>query len=106
MKYKVEISYNAETDLRNIYRYIAFELSSPQNANSLLDSLKEAILALDEMPKRYRVFENEPWKTRGLRLMPVGNYLVFYTSDDEKGIVTVNRVMYGGRNIDEELKNS
>lgn len=35
--------------------------------------------------------------------MPVGNYLVFYIPDNEKLTVTVMRVMYGARNIDNEL---
>jgi toxin ParE1/3/4 len=37
--------------------------------------------------------------------MPVDNYLVFYIPDKEAGIVTVIRVMYAGRNVDDQLKN-
>jgi len=37
-------------------------------------------------------------------MFPVDNYLVFYIPDDEAKIVTVIRVMYGGRDVDKELK--
>ena len=35
--------------------------------------------------------------------MPVSNFIIFYIPDDEKMTVTVTRVMYGGRNIEEQL---
>lgn len=35
--------------------------------------------------------------------MLVDNYLVFYTSDKDAGIVTVIRVMYAGRDVDKSL---
>ena len=56
------------------------------------------------MPDRFRSYDREPWKSRGLRVFPVDNYLVFYVPNEETRIVTVIRVMYGGRDIDKELK--
>ena len=53
-----------------------FELQSPENASRQLDHLEEQILSLDTMPERYRKYEKEPWKSRGLRVLPVDNYLV------------------------------
>ena len=35
--------------------------------------------------------------------MPVDSYLVFYILDKDAGIVTIIRVMYAGRNIDNQL---
>ena len=55
MKYKVDISHDADNDLRCIYKYIAYELCSFENASSLLGRLQDAILSLDEMPKRNRL---------------------------------------------------
>ena len=54
----------AFADLREIFEYIAFELQSPENAIGQLDRLEEQILSLDAMPKRYRKYEKEPWKSR------------------------------------------
>ena len=104
MMFDVHISEQADNDLRGIFEYIAFELLAPENAAGQLDRLEEAISKLDHMPEKYRMYEREPWRSRGLRVFPVDNYLVFYIPDAETKIVTVIRVMYGGRDVDKELK--
>ena len=103
MIYEVEVSKQADSDLRGIFEYIAFELQSPENASGQLDRLEEQILNLDTMPERYRKYEKEPWKSRGLHVLPVDNYVVLYISDSNKKVVTILRVMYAGRDIDNQL---
>lgn len=103
MIYEVEISQQADSDLRGIYEYIAFELQSPKNASGQLDRLEGKILSLNMMPERYRRYEKEPWKSRGLRVLPVDNYLVLYIPDHDKKVVTILRVMYARRDIDNQL---
>ena len=46
MIYEVEVSEQADSDLRGIFEYIAFELQSPENASGQLDRLEEQILSL------------------------------------------------------------
>lgn len=103
MIFTVEISEQADNDLRAIYEYIAFELLSPENAIGQLDRLEKAIISLEKMPERYQRYEKEPWHGRGLRIFLVDNYVVCYIADTEKCIVTVIRVMYGGRDIERQL---
>lgn len=103
MSYAVEISAQAEADLKGIFEYIAFDLQSVQNAMAQLSRLEENIDALDEMPERYRRYDKEPWHSRGLRILPVDNFCVFYIPNAEKNIVSIIRVMYGGRDIETEL---
>ena len=103
MIYEVELSEQADSDLRGIFESISFELQSPENASGQLDRLEEQILNLDTMPERYRKYENEPWKSRGLRVLPVDNYVVLYIPDSDKKVVTILRVMYAGRDIDNQL---
>ena len=103
MIYEVEVSEQADRDLREIFEYIAFELQSPENAIGQLDRLEEQILSLDAMPKRYRKYEKEPWKSRGLRVLPVDNYVILYIPNSDKKVVTILRVMYAGRDIDNQL---
>ena len=55
------------------------------------------------MSERYQRYEKEPWYSRGLRIFPIDNYVVCYIIDTEKRIVTVIRVMYGGRDIEHQL---
>ncbi|MGN1111654.1 MAG: type II toxin-antitoxin system RelE/ParE family toxin [Acutalibacteraceae bacterium] len=104
MIYRVEITEQAEADLRGIYEYIAFSLLSPQSAKSQLERLEEKILKLDRMPQRFKKYEKEPWHGRGLRQMPVDNFVVFYTPNEAESKVTVIRVLYGGCDIDTELR--
>lgn len=103
MIYEVEVSEQADSDLREIFEYIAYELQSPQNASGQLDRLEEQILSLDTMPERYRKYEKEPWKSCGPRVLPVDNYVVLYIPDSDKKVVTILRVMYAGRDIYNQL---
>ena len=103
MIYEIEVSQQADSDLRGIFEYIAFELQSPENARGQLDRLEKQILNLDTMPERYQKYEAEPWKSRGLRVLPVDNYMVFYIPNIDTKVVTVLRVMYAGRDIDNQL---
>ena len=103
MIYTVQITSRAESDLREIYGYIAYELLSPPAAVRQLQRLEEEILSLDQMPNRYPAYLEEPWHSRGLRVMSVDNYLVFYISDAVTQTVSVIRVMYGSRDIGSQL---
>lgn len=105
MTYHVQIANQAEADLRGIFEYIAYELQSVQNAIGQLNRLEESIYSLDEMPERYSAYQREPWHSRGLRVMPVDKYLVFYIPDHGNETVNIVRVMYGGRDADTQLNN-
>lgn len=97
MKYAVNLSDEANADLREIFRYIAIHLQSPENAVGQLQRLEQHIRGLDEFPYRFRKYEKGVWKKRGLRVMPVDRYCVFYIPNDATKTVTIVRVMYGGR---------
>ena len=103
MKYKVMYTAGAKKDLRNIFRYISEELLAPENAAGQTERSMTAIRKLDTMPNRNRLYEEEPWHSRGLRFFTVGNYLVFYKTNDETEIVYVVRIMYGGRDAHKQL---
>ena len=97
MKYKVMYTAGVKKDLRNIFRnifryifrYISEELLAPENAAGQTEHIMTAIRKLDTMPNRNRLYEEEPWYSRGLRFFPVDNYLVFYKIDDETETVYV-----------------
>lgn len=105
MSYSIVLTRQAQTDLKEIFKYISVELQSHKNATAQLDRLEKAIMSLDEMPERFRVYDNDKWRARNLRIMPVDNYLVFYIPNRADHTVTVLRVMYGGRDIDNQLSN-
>ena len=103
MTYTVEISIQADADLRGIFEYIAFTLLSAENAIGQLNRLEDSIMGLNQMPERSREYEKEPWHSRRMRWMPVDNYLVYYIPNKDAGIVTIIRVMFAGRDVDRQL---
>lgn len=103
MSWKIIYSDRARHDLRNIYEYIAYDLFVPQTAAGQTQRIMKEIRSLYEMPMRYRLYEEEPWRSQGIRFFSVNNYLVFYLPDESKNTVHIVRIMYGGRNIKKQL---
>ncbi|MFZ5592419.1 MAG: type II toxin-antitoxin system RelE/ParE family toxin [Bacillota bacterium] len=101
--WKVVYTEQAENDLRKIYEYIAFSLLEPEIAQRQTKRIIDTAAKLNEMPFRYRLYEKEPWRSKGLRILPVDNYLVFYLPVEDRQTVAIIRIMYGGRNIDKYL---
>ena len=97
MNYKVKVTSQAENDIRTIYKYIALSLLSPENAEAQLSRLENRIENLDQLPKRFPVYKND------IRLMPVDNYLVFYSVEESAGTVSILRVMYGKRDLENNI---
>ncbi len=93
----------AEQDVRSIYEYIAFTLLAPETAKNQTVRIMDAIANLNHMPFRHPHYEKEPWKSKGLRVLPVDNYLVFYLAVESRKTVAVIRIMYGGRNVEKQL---
>ena len=103
MSYKTFYTKEAEQDLVDIFEYIANNLFSPETAKQQLRRIMSKIDGLDQMPQRHSIFKDEPWHSRKLRVLPVDNYLVFYLVEKEENVVKIVRIMYGGRNINEQL---
>ena len=104
MRYRVLITAAAEDDLRGIYEYIAYDLLSPATAEEQFDRLEKGITKLGLFPYKHSLYRYEPWKSRGLRYYPIDNYIVFFIPDDVNKSVTVIRIIYCGRDIDNQLK--
>lgn len=96
MKYKVEISAQAEIDLRGIYEHVVFVLPVGAATEKLLDLAETKLKELEEIPESFQKEEREPWKSRGLRKLQAENFLVYYVVNEQVKTVTVIRVAYGG----------
>lgn len=80
------------------------DLCAPAIAEIQIKRLWKAILSLDELPERYRRYEKEPWHRRGTRVLPLDNFVILYIPYLEEKVVRIVTVMYGGRDISEQLK--
>jgi toxin ParE1/3/4 len=100
-KVKIFVSDPALEDMDEIAIYIATQFSAPNTADNMLDAFYEAILSLAVMPKRHLLVRDDFLASLGYRLVPVKNYLVFYSIDDslpDVCVVNIERVLFSGRN--------
>lgn len=102
-EWKVFYTEQAERDLRSIFEYISFSLLELEIAKNQSLRIMDAIAKLNQMPLRYHLYEKEPWHSKGLRVLPIDNYVAFYLPIESKTIVVVIRIMYAGRDIEEQL---
>lgn len=77
MKYKVKLTYNAINQLRGAVGYIFKVLREPDIAKHWSDRIKRAISSLDQMPFRYPLVDEEPWRSKGTHKMLVENFIVY-----------------------------
>ena len=106
MNYRIVYTDEAKQDLRDIYTYIAEELFASEIATGQVNRIMDVVDELDDMPFRFSLYEFEPWRSQGLRFVPVDNYIVFYQPREIEGTVYIVRIMYGGRDIRRQLEES
>jgi len=94
---------SATKDLQGIYDYIAYDLLEPETAEDQANRILDAADSLEHMPMRHRLCDYEPWRTMGLRVIPVNNYLIFYLPDESLSSVAIIRIMYNRRDIEKNL---
>jgi len=104
MSMNIVYTHTARQDLREIYEYIAFSLLASDTARSLTDRIMAEIRTLETFPERNPLYRDEPWHSQGVRVLPVKNYLVFYTVNNDTETVSVARILYGGRDISRQLE--
>jgi toxin ParE1/3/4 len=82
----------AELDLEDIGDYIARD--NPPRAVSFIRDIREQCAKITSMPQaaplRHELGE-------GIRMVPFGHYLIFYTVSDES--IRIERILHGARNI-------
>lgn len=103
MSWDIVYTAQARQDLRDIYEYIALELLAPENAAGQTQRIMKTIRSLEEMPMRHKLYEEEPWHSRGIRILPVDNYLIFYLPEELQNTVNIVRIMYDGRDVCRQL---
>ncbi|MDD2555686.1 MAG: type II toxin-antitoxin system RelE/ParE family toxin [Syntrophaceticus sp.] len=96
-RYKVDVSEPAESDLRDIVRYISAHLSAPITATKMMDAIEKAIVGLADMPQKCPPVTDERLASMGYRKLVVKNYITFFTIDEKSKVVNVERILYARR---------
>lgn len=105
-RYQVWYSLPAKTDLKAIYRYIAVALKAKIAAKNQTARIREDIKGLYLFPEKFPVVEWEPWNGLNVRKMPVDNFVIYYRVSHKERSVEVVRIFYGGRDIENIVKDS
>ena len=101
--YRIEYLPVAVQDLTDITRYIGITQRDPFTANRLTEKIMSAIENLREMPYKYQSFRLSKPLSNDYRRFRVNNYIVFYTVDESKKLVTIYRVLYQKRDYEKLL---
>ena len=105
MAYTVKITNYAIGQMQEAMTYISKVLQEPAVARKWLTALKREISGLRTLPLRFSLVEEEPWRTSGVRKMPVGNFIVYYWPDELAKTIWVTAVIYGRRDQLAALRN-
>lgn len=84
-----------ESELDEIWFYVATESGNPEIADRLIDSLTTRFILLAEHPYVGRVRDD---LRPGLRSFPVGQYVIVYRLDEAD--VLILHVLHGRRDLD------
>ncbi len=97
MEYEVKVTHHAIAQMQEAAGYISRVLLAPETARRWMAKLQREIAGLRRMPLRFPQVAEEPWRTQGIRKLAVENFLVYYWTDEARGIVWVTAVVYGRR---------
>jgi len=86
----------ADSDLDDIWCYVASKSGSVEVADRLIDSITDRFVLLARYPNMGRARDED--LRSGLRSFPVGKYIIIYRIQDED--VLILRVLRGSRNIE------
>jgi len=103
MMWEVYYSPEADRDLDNIFDYISDVLIEPVTAERFVERLMKAAESLDYMPFRHRIYDEEPWKSQGVRVFNIDKYMIFYKPDELHKTVKIISIMNGTVDITKHL---
>lgn len=75
-KYKINITYTFEEELKNIFYYLFFFLKEPNIARKFRNNILRKILTLEYSPERYPKVLN--YSNKNIRKFCVNNYVIIY----------------------------
>lgn len=102
-RYQIKITVQVWEHLRLIRDYIARELMAPETAKRMIALLRQEISSLSQMPERFKLIDEMPWREMGFRKSRVKNYYDYFWIYEEKKEVQVIAVIYVHRNQARQL---
>ncbi len=101
--YKITFLQSALDDLQEIILYISVD--SKQNALIWHDKLMNTVNKLSSFPMLGILIPDKKISQMGFRMLPIGNYLLFYKIYEEDKEVSILRVLHGNRDYPSLFEN-
>jgi hypothetical protein len=99
MTYRVELAKNAGAELEELYLWVVER--APSQGSAWFNGLERAILALEQIPKRFRIAPESFDPDQPVRAFNYGRsprvYRVFFTIDETAKVVRVVHIRRGAR---------
>ena len=103
--YQYRLTEKAKNELDGILHYIGEELENHKAAGLLMDEIDKSMERTCVFPESGILVPNKFVLGTTIRKKIVNNYILYYTTDKEKKIVWVLRIVYGARNQDNIVQN-
>ena len=103
-KYSYRFTERAEQDFDEILRYMSVDLVNPIAAQNLGKKVFEKIDIVRAFPDSGTLVDNEFLADKMVRKLPVDNYVIYYKPHYDEKVISIIRIVYGKRNLDEMLK--
>lgn len=101
--WKVKLTPLAKQDIKDIFSYVALNLSSPKAAKGILDKFEANFKRVSELPQSCPPVTDEILKSKKYRKLIVDNYVAVYQTLEETNTILFLRVFYGGRDYNSLL---
>jgi plasmid stabilization system protein ParE len=95
--WRLNLTDSGKQDIREIGRYIFEELHSPIAAVNTVKRIDEAIKKIPDNPYIYPKVRDDRLAAMGYRAAVIRSYMAFFMLDEDKKIISVDRVLYGKR---------
>jgi plasmid stabilization system protein ParE len=99
-RYAVEVTEVALDAIAEQARYIAVDAQAPLNAARWVERIWDAADALEQLPRRGPLAEEDAYVEHEVRQLVVGNHLLLFTVDEERKTVWVLGLRHGRRLAD------
>lgn len=100
-QYNIYVLDDAENDLDNIYRHIAFKLGEPETAERQYNRILKKLGDLEYLPERIKIMDNKAGEKLKLRRLLIDNYSIIFRIDNNN--VYVVNVICNASDIEERL---
>ncbi len=103
-KYAYHFTEKAEQDLDEILHYISVDLVNPSAARNLVKNVFDQIELVRIFPHSGTLVDNDFLADKTVRKLSVDHYVIYYKAHDEEKIISIIRIIYGKRDLEEIIK--